>query len=566
MASGLKILRSLRVLVAACVFCAVTLLFLDAYHALPALQAAANTQFAPSLLKMLSLTSVFAGAAFVTFVILAFFFGRVYCSFFCVFGILMDALRRAALLPCGLKFLKNTRLGKFCLRRFAGLKFARAHNALRAFVLGLAALFIALGYAGLFGFIEPYSLYGKIVGAGAYPVLVSALNGASEALYAYEIYALPPASSETVLSLPSFGVSLILLCALFAASALRGRIFCNTLCPVGALLGAISKFSVFTLKINEDDCVSCGQCAKKCKAQCIDYKRHSIDFTRCVVCLDCVGACKKDGIEFALNPIYARIFARADYAEPTCVGRRNFSKDALFLPILGLAGASSHKQSAKDANASPYQATGGRADKRFASPPCSGSLDSFFAHCTGCLLCTTACKGNVLKPSISQWGLEGFLQPFMDFKAGFCLYTCNECSEVCPSGAIQPLALALKQRIKIGTAIFDENLCVVKTDGTDCAACGEHCPVQAIEMLPYGKKEQSLYIPHVHADVCVGCGACEYICPVTPHKAIVVQGLKTHGEAAIFKESMRLRGRNELLPAGSKTPQKPSQDTNPFPF
>lgn len=132
------------------------------------------------------------------------------------------------------------------------------------------------------------------------------------------------------------------------------------------------------------------------------------------------------------------------------------------------------------------------------------------------------------------------MQPFMDFSQGFCLHTCHACTKACPTGAIKFLTSKEKLRVKIGTAKFKKSLCVVKTDGTDCAACAEHCPVQAIEMIPFGKLENSLYIPHVHEDVCIGCGACEYICPVTPHKAIVVQGIKVHKKAVVFDESMRI--------------------------
>jgi ferredoxin len=120
------------------------------------------------------------------------------------------------------------------------------------------------------------------------------------------------------------------------------------------------------------------------------------------------------------------------------------------------------------------------------------------------------------------------MQPYMDFSDGFCLYDCHSCSKACPTGAINFISGKVKRTTKIGTAIFNPDLCVVKTDGTDCAACGEHCPVQAIEMLPYGKKEDSLYIPHVHADVCIGCGACEHLCPSRPFSAIYVEGHLVH--------------------------------------
>ena len=166
--------------------------------------------------------------------------------------------------------------------------------------------------------------------------------------------------------------------------------------------------------------------------------------------------------------------------------------------------------------------------------------------------------------ALSEWGLSHLSQPFMDFTDGFCLFDCHSCSKACPTGAIKFVRLPQKQTIKIGTAIFNEDLCIVKTDGTDCAACGEHCPVQAIEMLPFGDKKDSLYIPHVHSDVCIGCGACESICPVRPHRAIVVQGLETHKTAVKFDESMRVSKPQPDKKEEGGAAAAPQQ--SPFPF
>ena len=203
--------------------------------------------------------------------------------------------------------------------------------------------------------------------------------------------------------------------------------------------------------------------------------------------------------------------------------------------------------------------------KRLGVPAGAQSLKNFSEKCTGCQICVSACKANILKPSLLEWGLSGLMQPYMDFTDGYCLYTCHACTKACPTGAIKFLSGREKKRVKTGTAKFKPSLCVVKTDGTDCAACAEHCPVQAIEMIPFNTKRKSAqFIPHVHEEVCIGCGACEYICPVRPHRAIVVQGLSEHREAKEWNDSMRIyKLPSRSAPADSAPAPAPD---NPFPF
>jgi len=120
-----------------------------------------------------------------------------------------------------------------------------------------------------------------------------------------------------------------------------------------------------------------------------------------------------------------------------------------------------------------------------------------------------------------QYGLAGFLQPFMDYKSGFCNFDCTKCGEVCPTGAIIPLTREQKKTCQVGVVMFIEKNCIVYTNETSCGSCSKHCPTQAIKMVPYKGK---LTIPEVKEDICVGCGACEHVCPALPNKAIYVDG------------------------------------------
>jgi formate hydrogenlyase subunit 6/NADH:ubiquinone oxidoreductase subunit I len=131
-----------------------------------------------------------------------------------------------------------------------------------------------------------------------------------------------------------------------------------------------------------------------------------------------------------------------------------------------------------------------------------------------------------------EYGIGGMMMPMMSFEKGFCNFDCVICSRVCPSNALTPLAVEHKHRLQVGKVVFIPEICVVHKDGTSCGACSEHCPTQAVKMVPY---KNGLTIPQIDADICVGCGGCEYICPTRPQRAIYVEGNKVHREAKAFE-------------------------------
>ncbi|MBO7521444.1 MAG: 4Fe-4S dicluster domain-containing protein [Opitutales bacterium] len=539
----MKYIRCFRIVFAVLFFAAISLQFFDIYHSLPDFYydcPPTALQFMPSLLKFFAGSAVASAWAFLAFMGLALILGRAYCSFVCPFGILMDILRRIAVFPARSKFLKKTALGKLAQKKFANLKYSRGLAAMRIAFLCLAILAIIFGFGALLGLIDPYSLYGKIMG-GAFVSASESVNFASAAMAKLGVYAISPVEPPPAFAIPAFGFSIFLLILTAAVSALQGRLFCNTICPVGSLLGGISKFALFRLEIDKSSCLSCGKCERGCKAKCINSKGKALDFSRCVLCLDCAGGCPKNSIGFKFNPLYKNLFARKplEKSEGEKISRRAFAAASLSTAA-AVFGCKKYdeelaqKHSVKILEgASKYGIAGARADKRIATPPGSKSVGNFLEKCTACQRCVASCKGQVLKASTTQWGLAGFMQPYMDFSSGFCQPECVNCSKACPTGAIAPLALEQKKSEKIGTAIFNKELCVVYTDGTDCAACAEHCPVLAIDMVMFNEKK-SLYIPKVDEDVCIGCGACEHVCPVRPHTAIVIQGLEKHKTAKKF--------------------------------
>ncbi|MBI4645616.1 MAG: 4Fe-4S dicluster domain-containing protein [Bacteroidia bacterium] len=163
------------------------------------------------------------------------------------------------------------------------------------------------------------------------------------------------------------------------------------------------------------------------------------------------------------------------------------------------------------------------------SPPGSKSLQHFTSACTACHLCVSSCPTQVIQPSFLEYGFFNIMQPRMDFNNGFCNYECTVCGKLCPTGAILPVTVEEKKLIQTGVAHFYKNECIVVTKGTDCGACSEHCPTKAVNMIPYS----GLFLPEVNEEICIGCGACEFACQVTPVKAIIVKGNMVHKKAKL---------------------------------
>lgn len=144
-------------------------------------------------------------------------------------------------------------------------------------------------------------------------------------------------------------------------------------------------------------------------------------------------------------------------------------------------------------------------------PGAIGSADAFARRCVGCQLCVKRCPGECIKPSVS-WKSFGTVK--LDFQDGYCIENCTRCSEICPAGAIARLSKEQKRRLRIGLAVFHRDRCVRTTNGDQCTACVRKCPKGAIRIVDG--------FPSVNTELCVGCGACEHVCPATPAPAILV--------------------------------------------
>jgi ferredoxin len=242
-----------------------------------------------------------------------------------------------------------------------------------------------------------------------------------------------------------------------------------------------------------------------------------------------MDACDEHGIHYRLA--WARktpISTPAPPATPDAVAdpqRRAFISRA----IVGIAGAAGISRVLYANERQPGGNTGENQNHSpVICPPGSSGVERFLDRCTACHLCISECPTGVLQPAFLEYGLLGLMKPRLDYRVAFCNFDCRRCGEVCPDGAIDLLDLAAKHLAKIGEARFNKDKCVVVTNGTDCAACSEHCPTKAVSTIPYG---DNLRLPSLNDELCVGCGACEHVCPAKPDKAIKVTGLREHGWA-----------------------------------
>jgi ferredoxin len=491
-------LKRVRIFLAFIVLIAITSIFLDFRDLIPDeyYSVILYLQFIPSLIRFLDLP-VLAAGGFLVVLLLTFLTGRTYCSFICPLGIYQDVISRIG----GRVRKKNRRFG-----------YGRPFTIFRYAILGITLLITLTGGIYLVNLLDPYSTYGRFSTYFFKPVLLLINNQLAAILSNHDIYSVFKVEIKTITVL-AYIIPSTFLFIVTAFSFRKGRLFCNTICPVGTLLGIVSKVSLMRIRINESECGLCGRCAISCKSSCIDFMNKSVDLSRCVVCYNCLTTCPDKAISYGL-PEFKKVEKKVDK------GKREFVAGSLLM-LLGV----SETARAQDVPV-PQKASTVREDK--SSPVClpgATSIEYFASRCTACSLCVSACPKNVIQPTVLEYGFRGIMQPRMDYHKGFCNFECTICTEICPTGALMPLELEAKKLTQLGKAIFIRDNCIVHTEKTDCGACSEHCPTKAVHMVPY---EANLVIPEVIEDICIGCGACEYACPTTPYKAIFVDGNIQH--------------------------------------
>lgn len=500
----MNILRRLRVTLAAVFFTLITLLFLDFTGTLHTwLGWLAKIQFLPALLAL-------NVGVVVALVLLTMVFGRMYCSVVCPLGVMQDVVSWIS--------------GRRKKRKFR-FSYSPEKRILRYGVLALFIIAFIAGIGSLVALLAPYSSYGRIAQNIFQPVYIFGNNlmaWAAERVDSYAFY-----SREVWLrSLPTFIIATITLVGIGVLAWRNGRTYCNTICPVGTILSLMARFSWFKVKVDETKCNKCGLCSRSCKSACIDFKNSKIDYSRCVVCGDCIDKCRKKALSYThSSPKKSEEIDKAKTVDQEVVNsaRRSF--------LLGAAIATTSAviaQEKKKVDGGLAEIEDKQAPKRNTplTPPGSLSAQNMARHCTACQLCVAECPNDVLRPSTD---IQKLMQPTMSYERGYCRPECNRCSEVCPAGAIKPIKHENKSSIQIGHAVWIKKNCVPITDGKECGNCARHCPAGAITMINSNPKDDtSPKIPAVNTSRCIGCGACENLCPARPFSAIYVEGHEVH--------------------------------------
>ncbi|MFH1087667.1 MAG: 4Fe-4S binding protein [Chloroflexota bacterium] len=424
--------------------------------------------------------------------------GRAWCGWLCPLGTILDWVpgrHNCAGAAMGLS--SHWRLVKYFL----------LFSVLLAAAMGSLTLII----------LDPIALLSRTTAAVVLPAFNLLVTGLESWLYG--IRPLQPALEWLdglmrgwLLNEQPFFLPNLLLAAVFAGvlglNAVRPRFWCRYLCPLGGLLGLVSKLAHIRYAVDTDRCIACRHCAVTCPAGAIDTERKfAASPSECMACLDCLDSCPTEAISFTSQP-------RTDNDACNPSRRRFLSSVAAAVVGASLLRWASHAS---------------RTYYRLVRPP-GTSDEEFMDRCIRCGECIRVCPTGGLQPSNSASGWDGLWTPTLVSRAGYCDYSCNACGQVCPTGAITNLSLAEKRVKVIGLAVIDEKRCIPFAEGRECIVCEEMCPIPTKAVRLERQKAvvnregiATVHLPEVVNDLCTGCGICEHQCPVDGEAAIRIE-------------------------------------------
>jgi polyferredoxin len=432
-----------------------------------------------------------AGLAILT-LLLTLVFGRAWCGWICPLGTVLD------LVP-----LKRGR-GK---RRPPAEGWRMVKSVLLAATLTAALL----GSLTLLVF-DPLTLFYRTLTTALLPMLdrvVVWLEGAlfrvpflSEPVAAFDTFirpALLPVTPDHFRDGLLFG---LLFAGVVSLNLVAERFWCRYLCPLGAMLGWLSKIALFR-RVPGESCTACSVCPERCPTGTIDAQNGYVsDPSECTMCLECLATCSHSRVVFSHKPAAWQAY------DP---GRRAF----LNTIALSAAAVVLTRSGALAKREPPF----------LVRPPGVREANEdvlAVTRCIRCSACMRTCPTNAIQPGVLDAGLQGFGAPLIVARLGYCDFACNACGQVCPSGAIPALSLEQKRLTVIGKAYIDEHRCLPWADGTECFVCEEMCPLPEKAIVLEEAEPGGVRAPVVKRELCIGCGICEYKCPVNGEAAIRV--------------------------------------------
>lgn len=432
-------------------------------------------------------------------VVLTMLLGRVFCGFLCPMGTIHHAV--GALKPA----LNGSRMVQ------ANQKTSSQRLKYFLLIFILASALLGLNMAGL---LDPIALLFRSIALAVLPGLGTGLRTFFDSLAVSEIKILNMLSyAGEVLVSPVFGythqayrtgwlIGLIFLAILFL-NRIRPRFWCRILCPLGALLGIFSRFSILRLEKYPDKCTMCNLCARHCQGAASPRPDQDWETAECLMCLNCYDICPEEALAFKFNWTF-RLNRQPDIGKRALLGGL---LAGVSIPFLGRLDGQIDKVS----------------DPRLIRPPGSLPEKQFLELCQRCGLCMKVCPTNVINPTLAEAGMAGFWTPHLIMTQGYCEYTCTLCGSICPTGAIREIGVKEKinQPVKIGSAYIERGRCLPWSGNAPCIVCQEVCPTspKAIYVkkdmvtAPAGKKLR-VQLPYVDLQKCIGCGICENKCPV----------------------------------------------------
>ncbi len=439
-------------------------------------------------------------------IILSVLLGRVFCGFICPFGTLHHIV----------SWIRPALKGK----RLIEANEKKPSQKIKYFLFILLIIGASIGL-NLTGLLDPISFLFRSVALAVIPGLGVGIRAVFDFLaqsdikifnllsYGAEVFVSPVFGYDFQAFQTAWFIGLLFLVVLFL-NRIRPRFWCRILCPLGALLGILSRFTVLKLEKYDDKCTQCMMCTQNCQGAACPRPGQDWETAECLVCFNCFNICPEDALSFKFirSP---RLGKRAD------IGRRTVLTGlvgGISLPLLGKLDGQIHKVS----------------DPRLIRPPGSLTEEEFLTLCQRCGLCMKVCPTNVINPTLSEAGMAGFWSPRLIMTQGYCEYTCTLCTSVCPTGAIKEMTAKekIETPIKIGSAYLDRGRCLPWSGNTPCIVCQEHCPTspkaiylrKEVMLNPDGKNME-VQLPFVDLKKCIGCGICENKCPVRGKPAIL---------------------------------------------